>query len=321
MSTSSSLERHQAWVCLLAVAAGLLLGALHPPAMAGLEVLLWPVLAALLYVTFLQVPLWHLRDALADTRFLCAMLTGQFLLLPAAVWWLLGWLPEDPALRLGVALVLLAPCTDWFISFSQLGGGSPARAVAVTPVNLLLQALLLPVWLWLLLPSELLDDALRTEDLLPAALGLLGAPLLAAALSERWLEAHSPRAVWRERLAALTVPLLALVVFLVAGTQVGAVLAAGPALARLLPVFLGFMLVAVLLARLLASALALPVEAGRTLAFGLLTRNSFVVLPLALALPAGWETVAVVIVLQSLVELAGLVFMLWWVPEWLFRRR
>ena len=45
------------------------------------------------------------------------------------------------------------------------------------------------------------------------------------------------------------------------------------------------------------------------------TRNSFVVLPLALSLPAGWELAALVIVLQSLVELFGMLFYLWWLPR------
>lgn len=38
-------------------------------------------------------------------------------------------------------------------------------------------------------------------------------------------------------------------------------------------------------------------------------------LPLALTLPAGWETTAVVIVLQALVELVGMLVYLGWVPR------
>jgi ACR3 family arsenite efflux pump ArsB len=59
---------------------------------------------------------------------------------------------------------------------------------------------------------------------------------------------------------------------------------------------------------------------GRTLAFSLGTRNSFVVLPFALALPPGWEA-AVLIVLQSLVELLGMVLCLWALPRWVFADR
>ncbi|MFN2309510.1 MAG: hypothetical protein ABR553_07215, partial [Gammaproteobacteria bacterium] len=161
--------------------------------------------------------------------------------------------------------------------------------------------------------------ALETEALLPAALALIGLPLMAAALTERWLEARTARAVWRDRLGGWSVPLLAVGVFLIAAAQVGTVRDAGPVLLTVLPVFVGFLLVAALLARGLTRWLRLPLAAGRTLAFSLGTRNSFVVLPFALALPAGWETTVVVIVFQSLVELFGMVFYLWWVPRHLFR--
>ena len=40
-------------------------------------------------------------------------------------------------------------CTDWFITFSQLGKGDVPRAIAITPLNLVLQLILLPLYLWL----------------------------------------------------------------------------------------------------------------------------------------------------------------------------
>ena len=108
---------------------------------------------------------------------------------------------------------------------------------------------------------------------------------------------------------------------MIAGGQVNTVLSAGPALLAVLPVFIAFLLVTSLLACLVARAMQLPLEEGRTLAFTMGTRNSFVVLPLALALPAGWETAAVVIVFQSLIELFGMLLFLWWVPQVLFRKK
>lgn len=314
-----SLERRQVWIYLAAIVGGLVLGSVAPGIGPRFEALLWPVLAALLYATFVQVPLLHVRDAFRDGRFVLAILLGNFVLIPLLVWLALQLLPDDPALHLGVLLVLLVPCTDWFITFTQLGRGNTARAIAVTPLNLLLQLALLPLYLWLMLPAADFSAALKTEEMLPAALMLIGLPLIAAALTERWVEAKAERVIWRERLGWWPVPLLAMVVFLIARAQVGTVLDAGPVLLTVLPVFVGFLLVAALLARGLAHWLRLPVEAGRTLAFSLGTRNSFVVLPFALALPAGWETTVVVVVFQSLVELFGMVFYLWWLPRYLFR--
>ena len=57
--------------------------------------------------------------------------------------------------------VLLVPCPDWFITFSQLGAGNVPRAIAVTPVNLLLQLLLLPVYLWLMLGADLSAQGMK----------------------------------------------------------------------------------------------------------------------------------------------------------------
>jgi len=47
------------------------------------------------------------------------------------------------------------------------------------------------------------------------------------------------------------------------------------------------------------------------------TRNSLVVLPLALALPAGYELVPAVVVTQTLIELTGMVVLTRVVPKWL----
>jgi len=277
------------------------------------EALLWPLLVLLLYATFVQVPLLHLSAAFRDHRFSAAMLLGNFVVLPALVWAMLQWLPDDPALRLGVLLVLLVPCTDWFITFSQLGGGNVPRAIAATPVNLLLQLLLLPAYLYLMARTEL-AASLSPAQVWPALLVVL-IPLAMAALTERWIEARRERAPLRERLAWWPVPLLAGVVFLIAGAQVGAVRGALGLMPVVVPLFVVFLLLAAPVAKLLAWGFGLPADRGRTLAFSFGTRNSFVVLPFALTLPSGWEVAAVVIVVQSLVELFGMVFYLWWVPR------
>lgn len=315
-----ALERRQVWLYLAAIAGGLLAGSAFPALAPRFEALLWPTLACLLYATFVQVPLLHVRLAFRDRRFVLAALSGNFVLIPLLVWLALQGLPDDPPLRLGVLLVLLVPCTDWFITFAQLGRGNAARAIAITPLNLLLQLALLPAYLWLMLPGAGLGAALRIEDVLPAAVALIGLPLAGAALSERWIEAApAARIVWRDRLAGWPVPLLAAVVFLIAGAQADAVRAAGPVLLTVLPLFVAYLVAAALLARALATVFRLAADSGRTLAFSFGTRNSFVVLPLALVLPPGWEAAIVVIVFQSLVELFGMVCYLWWLPRRLFR--
>lgn len=314
-----TLERHQLWLYLASIGAGLLLGSRRPDVGPLLEAMLWPALVLLLYATFTQTPLLHLNRAFSDHRFITAVLAGNFVLVPALVWLLANWLPDDPVLRLGVLLVLLVPCTDWFITFSHLGEANVPLAIAVTPLNLVLQLLLLPLYLWLMVDTTL-GATLSFREVWPA-LVIIVAPLLLAVVSERWFEARPGRDKVRQQLAWWPVPLLALVVFLIAAAQVGTVHASLGLLPAVAPLFVFYLGFAALIAKGIAHVLKLPVDQARTLAFSLGTRNSFVVLPFALTLPAGWEAAAVVIVTQSLVELFGMVFYLWWIPQKLFVAR
>lgn len=311
-----SLERHQVWVYLTGLLIGIGVGSLLPGSGSMLEKLIWPLLAILLYATFLQVPLLHVREAFSDRRFVSAVLTGNFVLMPLVVWALLQFLPDNAPLRLGVLLVLLVPCTDWFISFTQLAGGDVPRAVAVTPLNLLFQLCLLPVYLWAMTDSQF-SAVLSLGDVAPALLIVL-LPLVAAAISERWIEAQAGREVLRDALAWWPIPLLGLVILLVAAVQVSTLQAALAWLPWVIPVYVTYLVIAALIAKLQARLWQLPHSQGRTLAFSLGTRNSFVVLPFALGLPNGWEVAALVIVVQSLVELFGMLVYLRWIPHRLF---
>ncbi|WP_026340420.1 bile acid:sodium symporter [Thioalkalivibrio thiocyanoxidans] len=308
------LERLQVWIYLAAILMGLVLAGLWPGFGEGLTAWVWAVLGLLLFVTFAQIPWEAIRLAFNDRRFLAAALVGNFVLVPLVLLALLPLAPDDPAIRLGILLVLLMPCTDWFITFSRQGGGDGARAAAFTPVSLAAQFLMLPVYLTIILgPGEALG--LMSATVFAAAALLIGLPLLAAVLLEQALRMRGRVEVWQNRFAIATVPLLALVVGLIALVEAPLVFAGGRDLLGVIPVYALYLLGAAALAWGLARAFALPGEQGRTLAFSLGTRNSFVVLPVALALPEVLHAAVMVIVLQSLVELFGMLVYLRWMPR------
>jgi ACR3 family arsenite transporter len=315
--TRQALEKRQVFIYLATIASGLIIGLVFPGIGAVLESALWPVLGFLLYTTFTQVPLTHLLDAFADSRFLVAATVGNFVALPLAVGALMMMAPHNPEVRLGILMVLLVPCTDWFMTFTQLGGGDTKRAVAFSPISLLLQIVLLPVYLWIFFGEGLAVSLVRGEMLL-AFVGLILGPLIAAFLTEKWAEGDDNRSSLLDHLAWLPVPLLAIVVFIIAASQVSLVAGSAPLLSHLLVVFVSFLVVAGVVAKAFAVFFRLPQDQGRVLAFSFGTRNSFVVLPIALTLPPSFEVAVVVIVFQSLVELFGMATYLWWVPKRLF---
>ncbi|WP_083006777.1 arsenic resistance protein [Halomonas sp. GT] len=312
------LERQQSWLYLGFICLGLTLGLIAPLLASSLEQLLWPLLGILLYATFTQIPLLHIKQSVTDKRFMAALLIGNFIIIPALLGVLvLGLLvlglPLPQPVIAGVLLVLLVPCTDWFITFTHLGKGDAARAVAATPLLLLIQMVALPVYLWLFLGDEWFQLAFST-DLLSAFAGLIMLPLGLAWLTK--LAAYRYHAIERvtEQLGYLPVPLLALVVLVIAATQVNSVLALTHVSVQVVFIFVGYLIVAAFLGKVLGRLFKLPAASARTLAFSFGTRNSFVMLPIALTLPNGWQAAAVVIVFQSLVELFGMIALIRWVP-------
>ncbi len=310
--TREDLERRQVGFYLPAVAMGVGIGVWSRPQIS--DAAIYAPLALLLYATFAQVPILHLREAAQDRRYLAATLLANFAAVPAVVW-ALGWLvPHDPAILLGFYMVLLVPCTDWFIVFSYLGGADAKRAVTSTPVILFLQFLLLPAYLWVFM-GRAFGEAIRAEPFIHVFLLLIVLPLLAATLTQAWADRHAAGRKVVEALAWLPVPCLALVLFLIAMSQADQVAANLLGMEKVVAVFVLYLVLAAAIGLATAWAFRLPPAAGGTLVFSTGTRNSFVVLPLVLALPAGWESAVTVVVLQPLVELLGMLAYLRWIPR------
>lgn len=308
------MERQQSWIYLSFILAGMGLGMGLPGVSAWLEPLLWPLLGVLLYATFIQTPLSRIREALKDLRFLSALLRGNFVIIPLIVGIFVALLPLSFAVHAGVMLVLLVPCTDWFISFTHLGRGETALAIAVTPVLLVVQLFALPFYLWLFLGTNQFETALSSH-LIGAFVGLILTPLVLAWVTERLAQRSARARQLVQCLAELPVPLLALVVFVIAASQVTTVTSLSGVLIQVLLIFIAYLVFAAFLGKTLANLFRLPTPSARALTFSFGTRNSFVVLPIALALPEAWHVAVVVIVFQSLVELFGMVAFLHWVPS------
>lgn len=190
-------ERHQIALYLGAMAVGAAVGLLAGHTATGWERAINPVLAALLYATFLQVPAAELLRSLRSGRFLGAVLVINFVVVPLVVAAMFTLLPADQAVRLGVLLVLLAPCVDYVIVFSGLAGADSRKLLAVTPLLLIGQMLLLPVLLGLFLGPDLLE-LVEPEPFVEAFVLLIVIPLVAAWLTQAWRHGPGP-AVWSRR--------------------------------------------------------------------------------------------------------------------------
>ncbi|MFK3679878.1 arsenic resistance protein [Microbacterium sp. NPDC090218] len=309
-------ERHQVALYLAAIAAGLAVGLMAPAVARPLELAINPVLGVLLFATFLGVPFSAIGRAFRDGRFLAVILILNFVVVPVVVFGLSRFVAHDEAVLVGVLFVLLTPCIDYVIVFTGLAGGAKERLLAAAPILMLGQMLLLPVYLWLFLGSEVVQSI----DLAPfveSFLLLIVLPLATAGITQ-----YAASRVWWGRAVERTasasmVPLMMLTLAVVVASQVHGI---GRQLSDLLitvPVYVVFAAVMVLLGALAGRAAKLGVPARRALVFSGVTRNSLVVLPLALALPAAFALAPLAVVTQTLVELLAMVVLVRLLPRFI----
>lgn len=279
-----------------------------------MEAAINPVLGTLLYATFLGIPFGRLARALKDARFMGAVLVLNFVLVPVVVYLLSRFVAQDQALLVGVSMVLLTPCIDYVIVFSGLAGGSSDRLLAAAPVLMLLQMLLLPGYL-LLFAGPGVVAAIEPGPFAEALVFLILVPMGLAALTQAAGRRFAPAAALMRVMQALMVPLMMLTLATVVGSQISGVGGQLPSLAAVVPLYAAFLVIMVPVGWLTARAARLDVPGTRAAIFSGATRNSLVVLPLALALPAPLALVPAVVVTQTLVELIGMVVFVRLIPR------
>lgn len=238
----------------------------------------------------------------------------DFLCVPLVVWVLTRPFTGDAdrALLVGILFVLLAPCVDYVIVFTGLAGGAADRLLAATPLLMLAQMVLLPMWLRLFAGTGVVGS-IDMGPFISAFVWLIVVPLVAAGITQ-WVQSSA----WRflsELLADLMVPLMMVVLAVVVASQIDGVSDRWRDLVTVIPVYAVFSLVMPLIGGAGARIARLEVASRRAVVFTAVTRNSLVVLPLVLALPAAYDLSSLVVVTQTLVELLVMVTMVRLVPK------
>lgn len=300
------MEHHQIAIYIAAMALGGLLGWAAPAAGPGLEYAINPVLGALPFVTFLQVPAADLLRSLRDARFLGAALVVNFVVVPLVVAAMFTFLPADQAVRVGVLLVLLCPCVDYVIVFSGLADGSSRRLLAATPLLLIVQMLLLPGFLYLFMGADL-ADIVEVGPFVEAFLVLIVIPLALAWALQAWAARKQSGQRISDAATTTMVPLMAATLITVVASQIPKLGGSLADAAAVIPFYVAFLVVMAFAGRMIARLFRLDAPASRAVVFTGATRNSLVVLPLALALPDDLALAPVVVVTQTLVEVIGMV--------------
>ena len=173
----SILEKLQTLIILLAVGIGLVLGQISVIEFNAKHFIV-PFLLLMLYGLFLTIPIKALGKAFLNTKFAGASLTINFIWTPILAWGLGAlFLSDHPALWIGFIMLMVTPCTDWYLVFTGIAKGNVPMSASVLPVNLILQVLLLPVYLFIFAG---VIETVKVSVLLESVLFILALPFLLA---------------------------------------------------------------------------------------------------------------------------------------------
>lgn len=304
----------QRWIDFLAehqvffYVAAILLGLFVSPR--DLEKLVTPVLGLLMLSTFAALPLRRVRLA---PRLTAVILALNFLIVPCVVEALVQSVRGDQVLIIGITLVLLAPCIDCVVPFSGLGGAANHRLLAITPLLFVLQMTLLSLLLPRLMGVGFIDSAMG--PLLRSVVAMVAIPLGCAWLLQRCERTSRHRRVRRIArdvgitLDAVMVPLMMVTLFAITVAHGAGVFREGRKLVPAVAIYVVFAVIMATVGIVAVRVVNLRVDDGLAAVFSGVTRNSLVVMPIALAFPDGFETVPIVIVGQTLIELCVMVLL------------
>lgn len=109
-----------------------------------------PLLMVMLFGLFLTIDISELKHSFLNIKFSITSILINFVWTPIFAY-LLGsiFLNNDIAIWMGFVMLMVTPCTDWYLVFTSVAKGNVPLSTAILPTNLILQVLLLPVYLLL----------------------------------------------------------------------------------------------------------------------------------------------------------------------------
>lgn len=269
-------------------------------------------LCIMIYGLFLEVPLKDIKKSFKNIKFTSTSLIINFIWTPLFGYFLGNlFLNGNIDIFIGFFMLILTPCTDWYLVFTKMAKGDLNLSLSILPINLILQLILLPIYLIIFFSS---NNTINHTDLAYSLLIVIVIPFVLAQLSKLILN--------REMSEKLTgffskyqIIFLALAVFAIFNSQ-GKLLFDN--LNTVLTIFIPLMVffaINTIIDLLLSQQINFTYEEYASLTMTTLARNSPLALAIAINSFPGRELIAIALVIGPLIELPVLYivsrFVLW----------
>ncbi|AFV24189.1 Bile acid sodium symporter [Methanolobus psychrophilus R15] len=300
----ASIEKYQSFIILASVVTGLILGQI-PVIHNHAALFIVPFLMVMLYGLFLQVPLSQLGNSFRNWKFAGVSGSINFIFNPLLAF-ALGFLflRDTPALWIGFIMLMVTPCTDWYLLFTGIARGNVPLSASILPMNLILQLLLLPVYLLIFagtiatIDSSLLIKSVILVLFIPFILSLVSKVVLPKAKGEYWLEEKVFPKLDHVQFSFLNLAIISMF------ASQGEYLVQNPLiLLKLITPVLLFFVIVFIVGQIVGRYLRFSYQDTASLNLTTLARNSPIVLAIALTAFPEEPLIALALVVGPLIEL------------------
>ena len=257
-------------------------------------------LCLMLYGLFLEVPLNELKDSFKNVKFTSTSLIINFLWTP-----LFGYFVGSLFLRgnvdvlIGFFMLILTPCTDWYLVFTKMAKGDLTLSLSILPINLILQIILLPIYLVLFFSTA---NSMDYSQLAYSLVIVIVIPFVAAQLTKLVLK-NGLKQKAGELMGSLQICLLSLAVFCIFASQGELLFENLNSIAVLFVPLIIFFLVNTAIDLLVSEMINFTYSEYASLTMTTLARNSPLALAIAINSFPGHELISIALVIGPLIEL------------------
>lgn len=295
------LEKFQTVIILVAIIIGLLFGQVAIIA-TNASYFIVPFLFAMLFGVFLSIPLNDFGKSFSNFKFTRLNLIINFIWTPLLAYFLGAiFLNQQVALWIGFVMLMVTPCTDWYMVFTSIAKGNVPLSASILPLNLVLQLVLLPVYLLLFFgASGTFDMGMLIESIIYIVVLPFMLAQIARYVLSKWNSFERPVISFFNFSQTIFLSLAIFCIFASHGKYLMDNLMV--VLILIIPILL-FFIINFLLVRVVGKITKLAYEECTSLCLTTLARNSPIALAIAVVAFLNEPLIALAIIIGPLIEL------------------
>ena len=264
------------------------------------DYLITPFLSLMLFGLFLEIPLEKLKNSFKNVKFSLTSLIINFIWTPLFGYFLGSlFLNGNLDVIIGFFMLILTPCTDWYLVFTKIAKGDLTLSLSILPINLILQIILLPIYLILFFSNA---TSMDYSQLGYSFLTVIVMPLIASEIVKKILN-EDLKSKATNIFSSLQIYWLGLAVFCIFASQGELLFANFDSIAKIFIPLVLFFTVNMIIDLLVSEKINFTYSEYASLTMTTLARNSPLALAIAINSFPGHELISIALIIGPLIEL------------------